>query len=554
MPRRSGAARSSSATGSSGRARASTPWGDSVRAWASRRARGTVSTGTRRRAASSSMRSSCGEGSWSSASMIRRTVRRPTVEQLEHGAAPLDLVAAELAARAGPAIAAWPRLRPPACRPHRLRLDRRRHGAARRRPGARRASAAGRRAAAHADSISTTARQAMPSARPRAPRPSARVAFTETGAPQDRAQALDHGRGVRGQARGVGDDGAVGVGAGETRARRHGDHLGQQRHAVGALPHRVGVGEVPAEVAQPDRAQHGVGQRVADGVGVAVPAQAPGALDHDAAQHERAVRVVGEAVDVDALADAHAHRPRRQQPLGRAEVVGIGDLEVAGLAGHDDAPCRPAPRPAWRRRWRRPPGARRGPGAARAARKACGVCTATSAARSRVPVTRPDSSTALMVSLGGSPGTAPSAPPSVTAAMTAAKRAGEASGRAASCTTITAASSGTAARPQRTESARVAPPGTTTSAPCARRPGAGTPASPGRAARGPRRRNRAGTPPRPIRAPGGRPRRRTASAGRSAGPNPRPRRSTTPVPRRGPVRSIRSGPRSGALRPSPRPR
>ena len=79
MPRRSGAARSSSATGSSGRASASTPWGDSVRACASSRARGTVSTGTRMRPASSSIRSSCGEGSWSSASMIRRTVRRPTV-------------------------------------------------------------------------------------------------------------------------------------------------------------------------------------------------------------------------------------------------------------------------------------------------------------------------------------------------------------------------------------------------------------------------------------------------------------------------------------------
>ena len=79
LPRRSGAARSSSATGSSGRARARTPWGDSVRACESSRARGTVSTGTRMRPASSSMRSSCGEGSWSSASMIRRTVRRPTV-------------------------------------------------------------------------------------------------------------------------------------------------------------------------------------------------------------------------------------------------------------------------------------------------------------------------------------------------------------------------------------------------------------------------------------------------------------------------------------------
>jgi hypothetical protein len=100
-----------------------------------------------------------------------------------------------------------------------------------------------------------------------------------------------------------------------------------------------------------------------------------------------------------------------------------------------------------------------------AARNACGVWTPTSVARSSVLVTRPDSSTALMVSLGGITGTAPSAPPPSTAAITAWKRAGEASGRAASCTTITSASAGTAARPQRTDSARVAPPVTTASAP-----------------------------------------------------------------------------------------
>ncbi len=94
-----------------------------------------------------------------------------------------------------------------------------------------------------------------------------------------------------------------------------------------------------------------------------------------------------------------------------------------------------------------------------AARNAWGVWTATSRARSSVLVTCPESSTALMVSLGGTPGTAPSAPPSATAPMTAAKRAGDARGRAASWTTITSASAGTAASPQRTESARVAPPG-----------------------------------------------------------------------------------------------
>ena len=144
------------------------------------------------------------------------------------------------------------------------------------------------------------------------------------------------------------------------------DHLGQQGHAVGPLPDRVGVGEVPAEVAEADGAQHGVGQRVADGVGVAVAAQAAGALDHDAAEHERAVRVLGEAVDVDALADAHAH-PSRDASRRSAAPRSSGSviLRLRGLAGHDPHACRRAPRPAWRRRWPPASGPRRGPGAAR---------------------------------------------------------------------------------------------------------------------------------------------------------------------------------------------
>ena len=68
-----------------------------------------------------------------------------------------------------------------------------------------------------------------------------------------------------------------------------------------------------------------------------------------------------------------------------------------------------------------------------------------------------------MVSLTGMAQIA--APWSVAAATTASNRAAVANGRAASCTTITSASSGTAASPQRTEADRLAPPGTTRSAP-----------------------------------------------------------------------------------------
>ncbi len=90
----------------------------------------------------------------------------PDGQQLEHGAAALDLVAPELAQGLG----AWAATRALVAAPVRRAL------VAARRPALR----------AHRGSISTTARQAIPSARPSAPRPSARVAFTDTGAPEHR--------------------------------------------------------------------------------------------------------------------------------------------------------------------------------------------------------------------------------------------------------------------------------------------------------------------------------------------------------------------------------
>ena len=152
--------------------------------------------------------------------------------------------------------------------------------------------------------------QAMPSARPSAPKTFGPRRLHRHRTAQHRGQALHHGRGVGRQAGCIGHHGAVGVGAGEALAGGHGDDLGQQGDAVGAFPDGVGVGEVPSQVTQAHGSEHRVGQGVADGVGVAVATQAPGALDLDAAEHQRPMRVLGEAVDVDALADAHAHRAR----------------------------------------------------------------------------------------------------------------------------------------------------------------------------------------------------------------------------------------------------
>ena len=75
-----------------------------------------------------------------------------------------------------------------------------------------------------------------------------------------------------------------------------------------------------------------------------------------------------------------------------------------------------------------------------------------------VSVTRTPS-TRFNVSVTGSAGTAASAPLR-TAAITASNSTADASGRAASCATAMSIVAGKAARPARTESERVAPPGT----------------------------------------------------------------------------------------------
>ena len=72
------------------------------------------------------------------------------------------------------------------------------------------------------------------------------------------------------------------------------------------------VGEQLADVAQARRAQEGVGTGVRDHVGVAVTRQRPVAGVHHTAQHQRALEVVDEGVDVEALPHPDPHqRPSR---------------------------------------------------------------------------------------------------------------------------------------------------------------------------------------------------------------------------------------------------
>ena len=88
-------------------------------------------------------------------------------------------------------------------------------------------------------------------------------------------QVLLHLGAGRRQLRVVGDHRSIDVARLPPRLAHPAGGLGEQLDAVGAGPRRVGVGEVLADVAQPGRAQQGVGAGVGDDVGVAVAAQGP---------------------------------------------------------------------------------------------------------------------------------------------------------------------------------------------------------------------------------------------------------------------------------------
>ena len=141
------------------------------------------------------------------------------------------------------------------------------------------------------------------------------------------------------------------------------DHLGQAASTLSA-PSQTGSvsGKCRPRSPRPTAPEHGVGQRVAHGVGVAVAAQPARALDHDAARAPAAGAGSSENRWTSMPWPMRTLiPPRRQQALGRAQVVGVGDLEVAGLARARPARWRRAPRPAWRRRWLRSAAPRVGP-------------------------------------------------------------------------------------------------------------------------------------------------------------------------------------------------
>ena len=236
----------------------------------------------------------------------------------------------------------------------------------------------------------TTAMQAMPSARPSAPMPSARVALTETGAPSTPPSRSTMAA-VCGARRGVS---AMTVQS-ALRARKallggQADHLGEQRRRCRRPPTRDrcrgsgGRGRPGRRRRGRRRPARGTPRRRRCGRRGRVR---PRSRRRRARAGGAGLRRSGGCRCPGRCARSPASRPQRE-PLGRAEVVGVVILMLPGSPGTT--------------RTRAPErldehgvvgglGAalRRGPGAACAARNACGVCTATRCGRSRVLVTSP---------------------------------------------------------------------------------------------------------------------------------------------------------------------
>ena len=304
---------------------------------------------------------------------------------------------------------------------------------------------------------STTARQAMPSTRPIAPRPSARLAFTLTGAPSRSCEPARHVVGVLGQPGSLAHDGAVRIHEPHVPALPPSTTPGpaapwsRRRPKSGSLAGKWRP-RSPSPAA-PSSASATAWATTSASLWPASPA-APG-IGH-APEHERPARVPRETVHVESLPDAHRdrhHSGRRschRQRLGHLEVGGRGDLDVARLAGHDAHGSAQRLHQARRRRWHRT----RVRGRDAAHRREKPGASAPPRCPSRCH--RGDDAVVLnaLQRVGhGNPGTAASAPPRHRVDH-GPENAGDARGRAPSWTTITSAESGTAASPARTDAAR----------------------------------------------------------------------------------------------------
>ena len=108
----------------------------------------------------------------------------------------------------------------------------------------------------------------------------------------------------------------------------------EQLEAVGIFPGGVAVGKQRADVAERGGTEHGVGDGVADDVGIGMAFEAEFEGDTHAGEDESAIRHEAVQVITGADADGREDAVGRGRARGR-EVGGGGDLHVGRLARHD---------------------------------------------------------------------------------------------------------------------------------------------------------------------------------------------------------------------------
>ncbi len=111
------------------------------------------------------------------------------------------------------------------------------------------------------------------------------------------------------------------------------DGEGQEAVRRRVAPLRIARREMHADIAVGQRAEDGIGERVQHDVGVGMADQGLAMRDTDATESD--VIAGAESVHVDASAGAHVAKRCKLRGFGAREIVRVGDLDIAGLAGKD---------------------------------------------------------------------------------------------------------------------------------------------------------------------------------------------------------------------------
>jgi len=135
----------------------------------------------------------------------------------------------------------------------------------------------------------------------------------------------DHFALARAQRGALADDGDVDVADPPARLSNQIPGRGEEARRVGSLPLRIVVGELLADVRQTDGPEERIGDRVEDGVAVAVPHRSGGMVETDAAENERPTRSCRrprfEAMEVVAMTHAKGWRTHGGNVPPRAQVA-----------------------------------------------------------------------------------------------------------------------------------------------------------------------------------------------------------------------------------------